>query len=150
MVAESQAEKLVISRTYAATPATVYAAWTTAEHMRQWLRPSVEFSHTLLEVNLKVGGTYRIGFKSPEGVIDVVAGEFLEIVPNERLAFSWTWEEPNEFAGIKTLVTVEFHAHASGTQLTLIQERFSEESMKERHMQGWTGSLNLLHGTVEQ
>jgi len=149
MVAQSQAEKLVLRRTYAASPATVYEAWTTPEQMRLWLRPTDQFNHTMLEVDLRVGGNYRIGFESPDGEINTVGGQFREIVPDSRLVYSWMWEAPNEFADIETQITIEFLPSGEGTELVLTQERFPEECMKERHMQGWTGSLDQLHKAVE-
>jgi len=148
MVAKVDGETLVLRRTFSAPPETVFRAWTTPEQMRRWLHPSEEFTNTVMEVDLRVGGRYRVGFKSPEGTIDFVGGEFLEILPNERLVYSWTWEEPNEFAGIETLVTVEFFAQDKGTELILTQKRFCNSAMKDRHMQGWGGTLDLLAKVV--
>ena len=145
MVAESSDETLVLRRQYAAPPEVVFEVWTTPDSMRRWFRPSQEFTHQLIEVDLRVGGRYRVSFESPEGIVDVLTGEFLEVTPPDKLVYSWIWEEPNEHAGIETQVTVEFLEQDGGTELVLTHERFTRPDMKERHLGGWSGALDLLH-----
>ena len=148
MVAESSNEKLVLRRTYAAVPETVFRVCTTPEYMRRWFRPSKEYTHQFVEVDLQVGGRYRVGFESKEGIVDVLEGEFLEVTPPSRLVYSWVWNEPNENAGIETQVTVEFLEKDGGTELVLTHEQFAKSEMKEHHMLGWSGALDLLEETV--
>ncbi|QDU51701.1 SRPBCC family protein [Gimesia panareensis] len=150
MVTESSEDKLVLRRIYTATPEALFQIWTTPEYMRRWFRPNQEFTHQFIEVDLRVGGQYRVAFESPEGVVDVLSGEFLEVTPPSKLVYSWTWEEPNEHAGIETQVTVEFQEQAGGTELTLTHERFTKPDMKERHLGGWSGALDLLNVSLTQ
>lgn len=150
MVAESSEETLVLRRQYAAVPEVVFQVWTTPDSMRRWFRPSKEFTHQIIEVDLRVGGQYRVAFESPEGVVDVVSGEFLEVTPPYKLVYSWIWEEPNEHAGVDTQVTVEFLEQDGGTELVLTHERFTRAEMKESHLGGWSGALDLLGESLAQ
>ena len=104
----------------------------------------------LIEVDLRVGGKYRIGFESPEGKLDTVAGEFQQIMPNERLVYSWIWEEPHEYAGVETQVTVEFNSQDTGTELILTHRRFAATDMRDDHNMGWSGALNQLVDFVKK
>ena len=144
MVAKPDDSTLVIKRTFAASPTAVYQAWTTPDAMRQWLRPTSDFTHNTVEVDLRVGGTYRIGFESPEGKLDTVDGQFLEIVPNERLVYTWIWQPPHEYAGVETQVTVEFNAQGDGTELVLTHRRFAATEMRDHHIMGWSGAIDQL------
>lgn len=150
MVIESSENKLVLRRTYAASAESLFQIWTTPEYMQRWFRPNQEFTHPFIEVDLRVGGKYRIAFESSEGVVDVLSGEFLEVTPPSKLVYSWVWEEPNEHAGIETQVTVEFQEQAEGTVLILTHERFTKPDMKERHLGGWSGALDLLKALLTQ
>jgi uncharacterized protein YndB with AHSA1/START domain len=144
MVAQPDDNTLVLRRNFDASPATVYQAWTSPEAMRQWLRPTPDFSHNICEIDLCVGGKYRIGFQSPEGQRDTVAGEFQEIEPNERLVYTWIWEQPHDYAGVETQVTVEFNSQDNGTELVLTHRRFAVTEMRDHHSMGWSGALDQL------
>ncbi|MCH9654567.1 MAG: SRPBCC domain-containing protein [Planctomycetes bacterium] len=150
MVTDSSNDVLVLRRTYAAAPELVFQFWTTPEYMQRWFRPNREYKHQFIEVDLRVGGRYHIAFESQEGKVDVLGGEFLEVTPPSRLVYSWTWEEPNENAGIETQVTVEFLENGGGTELVLTHERFPKAEMKEHHMAGWSGALDQLEESVTQ
>ena len=89
MVAESSAETLVLRRHYAKPPEVLFQVWTTPDAMRRWFRPSAEFQHREIEVDLRVGGNYKVAFESPEGVVDVLRGSFLEVERPHKLVYSW-------------------------------------------------------------
>ncbi|MCA9265849.1 MAG: TfoX/Sxy family protein [Planctomycetales bacterium] len=67
MVAPSDRDALVIHRRYAASPEKLFDLWTRPEFLAQWMRPSVEYAHRCLELDVNVGGRYRIAFESPDG-----------------------------------------------------------------------------------
>ena len=143
MVVPAESDALLIRRRYAASPKVVYDLWTRPEFLAKWLRPSDDFTHQLIEVNPAVGGRYRIAFESPEGKVDVVSGEYLEVVRPERLVFSWMWDPPNEHAGVNSQVTVEFRDVDGETELSLTHE-LTNPVMKEHHNMGWTGALDQI------
>lgn len=144
MIDLSATERVVLRRRLAAPPETVFAAWVRPEHMRQWLAPADGMTHDFIDVDLRVGGLYRIGMRVAADRLVVVTGEYVEVDPPGRLVFTWTWERPNDYADHDTLVTVDFAAAAGGTDLTVTHERFPDGIMRDKHEHGWTGCLARL------
>lgn len=144
---------LKITRTFKATREKVFKAWTDPKALMRWFAPSVDYSTPFAEVDLRVGGTYRIQMKTPDGVIYTVRGHYQEVKPPERLVFTWAWE--GEHCGgrglteyYETLVTLEFRTVPEGTELTLAHELFPTNEERDRHLTGWTGCLDRLTKTL--
>ena len=116
----------------------------------QWFAPADTFTTSLAEVNLLVGGLYRIQIKDPSGAIHTVGGVYQEIQRPTRLVFTWAWEEAGDCGGgtddpiTETLVTVEFHQVETGTELILTHEQLPTEEAREKHQEGWSGCLTQL------
>ena len=70
-----------------------------------------------------------------------VMGVYREIVPNEKLVFTWHWRTTPER---ESLVTVTLKPNGDGTMLTLLHEMFFDEDARDRHSKGWTGTLDKL------
>ncbi len=133
---------LAISRTFAAPPEKVFAAWTRPEVLADWFHVAPGWSTPIAEVDLRVGGAYRIGMQNPEsGEQHVMTGVYREIDEPSRLVFTMSWEKPD---APETLVTLRFVAQGGGTELMLTHERFLNEPMRDEHEQGWTGCLEQL------
>jgi uncharacterized protein YndB with AHSA1/START domain len=131
---------LTIRRRYNAPAAKVFNAWTDPEKMRWWFGPAgVEVVRA--ESDARVGGRYRIVAQSPSGEEHDVSGVFREVVPNEKLVFTWAWRSTPER---ESLVTVEFERDGSGTLLTLTHEHFFDEAARDRHQHGWSATLDRL------
>lgn len=143
MVSFSKPDPLTFTRFFKQPPAVVFAVWTNPDAMKLWFRPSQEVRHPFLTVDLRVGGSFRVAFEGPDGVVDVLRGEFVEVTPPHRLVYTWEWEPPNEHAGIRSLVTVLFTEKDNGTELILTHD-ISDSDMKQRHSLGWSGAFNLL------
>jgi uncharacterized protein YndB with AHSA1/START domain len=137
------ASRVELRRTYAATRERVFRAWTDPEQMVLWMAPSEGVKAEFAEVDLRVGGPYRIGYRTPNGLA-VVAGVFLHVSAPEKLVYTWAWEEPNDNAGAETEVAVEFIDRGGATELVLTHERFPNRPMRDRHEGGWTGVLGSL------
>jgi len=80
-----------------------------------------------------------------------VVGEFREVKPARRLVFTWTWEAPDPWAGIVTLVTVTFQRRDGGTQVDIHHTELATFEMKTMHQNGWAATLlrletNLTNG----
>ncbi len=133
---------LRIVRTFDASPEMVYQAWTDPRVLKRWLGPTPEFSTPIVEADLRIGGAYRIGMESPEGQLYVAAGVYQEIVPNEKLVFTWRWE--NDRSSPETLVTVEFKKSGPNTELVFTHENFATEELAKDHQEGWEGALSKL------
>lgn len=136
------AEKLVIKRRFKAPVERVYAAWTDASLMRRWFAPG-EMTVPEAEADVRVGGRYRVRMSESGSDCEfhTTGGVYREVVPNERLVFTWQWEGSD----LETLVTLEFTALAADeTELTLIHEGFDNEDTREKHGHGWDGCLAKL------
>ena len=132
---------LQLNRTFTAPRARVFKAWTKTEELKKWFAPSDEYSVPFAEVDLQVGGKYRIGMKSPSGDTHIAVGTYREIKNPEKLVFTWTWEGTEM---PDTLVTVEFYDRGQSTEMVLTHELFPNKTEADRHDQGWTGCLDRL------
>lgn len=141
--------QLVITRDYDVPARLLFEAWSQPEHLMQWFGPA-GYPLTMCEVDFRVGGTFRFAMTGPDGVQNTpFGGEYLEIVPNEKIVFTDRFELPDA----ETMVmTVEFDEHDGKTTLTLTTE-FSSAAMKEQHLavgmrEGLDSSLNQLDAVV--
>ncbi len=128
---------LRVVRQLGAGRAAVFQAWTDPSILRQWFSPE-DCSTSMAEVDLPVGGQYRIGMRTSEGNLRIVTGVYQEIVDPVRLVFTWSWEGGDTQ---DTLVTVELIDRGEATELILTHERFRSEESRDQHGQGWTGCL---------
>jgi len=87
------------------------------------------------------GGRYRWVMKSPDGEEHDVSGVYREVVPNEKLVFTWAWKTMPER---ESLVTLTFKPDGDGTLFTLHHEQFFDEDARDRHNNGWTGAMDKL------
>ena len=134
---------LNLTRTYSAPRDDVFRAWTEPEALKRWFAPSDEFSTPIAEVDLRVGGAYRIGMKPPDQEdMFIVVGTYREVQPPERLVFTWSWEEGIDVG--ETLVTVEFRDLGDSTEVVLTHELFPNEQARDKHNEGWNGCLERL------
>ena len=140
-------DSLVIKRHFRAPPERVFAAFTEKSLMQAWYGPE-NMTVPQCEVNARVGGKYRVEMHNPAGSVHVVAGEFREIRPPERLVYTWCWLN-GASRGPETVVTLTFVARDGGTDLTLEQTGFLDEDARGRHEHGWETSLNALNAALE-
>lgn len=121
----------------------VFAAWTDPEQLKKWFGPNEAFKVPSVLIDLKVGGIYRIEMLAPDGSTHTAHGEYLEILPPEKLVFTWGWEGNAEFPK-NTRVTVKFIAKGDTTEIQLSHELLPSVDSKRLHGEGWTGSLQRL------
>jgi uncharacterized protein YndB with AHSA1/START domain len=95
----------------------------------------------LAESDARVGGRYRIVVRSPGGEEHDVSGMFREVVPDQKLVFTWAWRSTPER---ESVVTIELRPDGDGTSLTLTHERFFDEAARDRHQAGWAPILDRL------
>ncbi|MFQ5548266.1 MAG: SRPBCC domain-containing protein [Woeseia sp.] len=132
---------LVLTRVLPATRERVFAAWTEAAMIKQWFCPSEGMSVPVAELDVREGGAYRMVIEDAEGETYSPGGTYEQIVPNERLVFSWKWAD----SGLVTRVTIDLRALSdTETELTLRHEGFPETEIRDRHIQGWEGCLAKL------
>jgi uncharacterized protein YndB with AHSA1/START domain len=131
---------LTLKRRFKAPPAKVFAAWTDPEKMKRWMGPEGVVG-LFSEIDPRVGGRYRLVMKAPDGNEHDVSGVYREVVPNQKLVFTWAWKSTPER---ESLVTIELKPDGDGTLLTLTHEQFFDETARDHHQQGWVGSLDKL------
>ena len=132
---------LTLKRRLSAPPEKVYAAWADPQKLAQWFGPaSVKEDSVQAEIDLRVGGRYRISFDA-NGQYNQVGGVYREVVPNERLVFTWAWHSTPER---ESLVTVSIKPEGSGTLLTFHHAQFADAVARDNHERGWTELLAKL------
>ncbi len=132
---------LTLSRRFGAPPEKVYAAWADPQKLVQWFGPGeVEEGSVKADIDLRVGGRYRISFKA-KGTYNEVGGVYRDVVPNRRLVFSWAWHSTPERV---SLVTISTQPEGSGTLLTFLHEQFADETARDNHLRGWSEFLGKL------
>ena len=154
---------LRITRKLAAPRGLVFKAWTEPEYLLKWWAAHPDYTTPIAEVDLRVGGKYRLGMQAPDKDQPfVVGGVFREVSPPEKLVYTWVWEtqipETQERSGsgpeglaspAETLVTVEFHDVDGQTEIVLTHQFFADQNMRDQHSQGWNGGLENLAVLVE-
>jgi uncharacterized protein YndB with AHSA1/START domain len=132
---------LTLTRHYPVAPEKVWRAWTDQAAIKKWWGPGND-PVSLAELDVRVGGRFRIVFGGPDGKAHECAGVYREVVPHRKLVFTWTW--PNSTPERESLVTLTLHATAGGTELLFLHEQFFDETIRDNHQQGWSGALAKL------
>ncbi len=131
----------------------VYKAWIDPVIRMTWCKPFPDMFCDRCEIDARTGGNYRLNVRGPanpgvreEATEHRAFGAFTEVIPNERLVFTWSWEKPDPMAddSADSLVTVEFRDAPGGTMLTLTHERFKTGETRDGHLIGWTGCVDAL------
>ncbi len=130
---------LQLNKIYPVKQERVFQAWTMPEELSKWWGPE-GFTTTIDEMNVVVGGSYKYKMHSPDGETHILTGEYKEIVPNQKLVFTWKWEnDGQEFP--TTLVTIDFLEQGQSTELLLAHTKLPSEEAANNHNFGWTSSL---------
>lgn len=125
----------------------VYRAFLDAEAMVKWLPPH-GFTGKVHYLDARVGGTYKMSFTNfSSGGSHSFGGEYLELVPGERIRHTDQFDDPN-LSGTMT-VTVMLKKVSCGTELNIVQEGIPEVIPTEACYLGWQESLALLAQLVE-
>ena len=137
---------LHMQRHFDAPRALVWRAWTNPEVMVLWLGP-VEWPAVSASQDLRVGGAWRACLRSPDTGADLwQGGIYREIVPEERLVFTFKWDESHEDGPpVDTLVTVQLSdAPQGGTLMDFTHEGLKSEQSLAGHRHGWTSTFERL------
>lgn len=139
---------LRLERTYDASPEEVFDAWTNPEVLRRWWVVDPAGRTPVADVDLRVGGRYRLSMEDPSGTRHTVGGEYHEVSRPERLVYSWCWEQDNGEPGHVSTVTVEFHADGERTNLVLEHTDLASAESRDQHAHGWNACLDILESRV--
>jgi uncharacterized protein YndB with AHSA1/START domain len=131
---------LVVRRTILATPERLFDAWTLPERLTKWWGSSgVSCPHA--DIDLRVGGLYRITNLFATSETLHISGEFQMIERPNKLVYTWRIEESE---GPTELVTVLFEKREAGTELIVIHERIADAQLLEGHEAGWHACIDGL------
>ncbi|HKT32309.1 SRPBCC family protein [Paraburkholderia sacchari] len=136
-----------IHRVFTAPPERVYRAFLDAAALAKWLPPN-GFTGTVHQLDAVVGGKYRMSFTNfTNGASHSFGGEYLELVPGERIRYTGVFDDPNLPGVMET--TVSLRGVFCGTELTAVQEGIPEVIPVEACYLGWQESVALLKMLVE-
>jgi uncharacterized protein YndB with AHSA1/START domain len=136
-----------LHRVLRAPPEKVFRAFTDPDAMVKWLPPH-GFTGKVHQMDARVGGAHRMSFTNfSTGHSHSFGGEYLEIVPNERLRYTDRFDDPNLPGEMQ--VTVSFKAVFCGTELSVVQDGVPDVIPPEACYMGWQESLVLLAQLVE-
>jgi len=125
----------------------IYRAFLNADALAKWLPPN-GFIGKVHHLDAKVGGTYKMSFTNfTTGNSHSFGGEYLELLPNERIRHTDKFDDPNLPGTMQ--VTVSFRKVSCGTELNIVQEGIPEVIPPEACYLGWQESLALLAELVE-
>jgi uncharacterized protein YndB with AHSA1/START domain len=139
---------LNLRRHYPVAPERVWRAWTDPQALKQWWGPGGPEAVSLVQLDVRVGGRFRILFGGPRGDDHEVQGTYREVVPNRRLAFTWTW--PRTTPERESLVTITFNAVGGGTELDFVHAQHFDEKVRDGHLQGWSEAFVKLDRFLRQ
>lgn len=137
---------LILKRTFKAPVANVYSAWVDAQQFAQWMGPATDMICHVKEHDVRVGGSYAFQIVSADGKTHGASGQFREVIKDERLVFTWTWDHMPD---TETLATVAFRETDGETTMTLTHERHASSDSRDNHRVGWTGAFDKLERLVE-
>ena len=136
-----------LHRVLRATAERIYRAFLDADAMVKWLPPN-GFTGRVHQLNAKVGGTYKMSFTNfSTGTSHSFGGEYLELVPNERIRHTDTFDDPNLSGTMRT--TISLRKVLVGTEVDIVQEGIPDAIPPEACYLGWQESLTLLAMLVE-
>lgn len=140
--ARSRSVNLIVRRTIRASAERLFHAWTQPAHLEKWWGPK-NVQCFGAEVDLRVGGRYRIGNRFPDGKEVWIRGEFEQITPPRELVYTWHVAEETTDS---ERVTVKFEPREDPgtTEVVIIHQRISDPEVRESHERGWRDCLDGL------
>jgi uncharacterized protein YndB with AHSA1/START domain len=136
---------LTLVRRIRARPSIVFDALTTPDGIARWWGPDAG-PVLLAETDVRIGGRFRVRFRTLDGTEHESTGEYLEVVESQRLVMSWQWTsggEPEE-DGEESRIEIDLKSIDTGTEITFTHARLRTEGSRVSHERGWAGALDKL------
>jgi len=134
---------LIVRRTVKVSVERAFEAWTQPDQLRRWWGPR-PVTCSEAEVDLRVGGAYRIGNLLPDGHVVWISGEFEAVDRPHRLVYTWRVEGKVPISTERSRVTVRFEPRDGATEVIVVHERIDSEETRADHEKGWNGCLENL------
>jgi uncharacterized protein YndB with AHSA1/START domain len=139
---------LKLERHYPVAPEKVWRAWTDPQALKAWFGPGGPTKVSVAELDLRVGGRFRLVFGGPEGREHEAQGEYREVVPDRKLVFTWFW--PNSTPDRVSQITILFQPAGGGTDMKFLHEQFFDEAARDGHQRGWSDAFVKLESFLVQ
>lgn len=144
-MSELTATDLRLERTIEASAEEAFDAWTNPEVLRRWWAADPTWVTAVADVDLRVGGRYRLSMEDPAtGVTHTVGGEYREVKRPERLVYSWCWERSDGQPDHTSTVTVEFLGEGQRTTIVLEHTDLPSLESRDGHRKGWIACFENL------
>lgn len=137
----AQSHSLEVRRTIRAPRQRVFDAWTQADQIRAFHAPG-PMTVSLIEVDLRVGGAYRLHMLKPDGVESQASGVYTEVDPPRRVAYTWNWANHPEMQN--TIVSLDFIERGDSTEVVLRHTGLPSEEEARKHNEGWSAIADKL------
>ncbi|WP_267551419.1 SRPBCC domain-containing protein [Rhizobium rhizogenes] len=137
----SPQREIVLTRDIAAPRALLFRLWTEPEHLMRWWGPQTTTASSV-SVDLREGGAWRHCILTAEGREYWSHGRYLEIVPPERLVFTFAWENREGKPEHPMQVTVEFHELGEKTRLMFRKAQLPDDTELKLQTGGWEQALD--------
>jgi uncharacterized protein YndB with AHSA1/START domain len=134
------------ARVLRAPRAVVFRMHAEPDRLARWWGPK-GFTAPSIELDVRVGGRYRIEMQPPEGARFFLSGEFREVDPDRRLVYTFRWEDPDP-DDRETVVDFSLRDRGAATALTVDQGVFATEARRALHDQGWGDAIERLHAAI--
>ena len=132
--------QLTLNREFNLPVAKLFAAWTDPEVLSRWFAPGdMTVPETIAD--LRIGGRYRIVMENAEKQRYIVGGKYLEISPEQRLVFTWQWEDSPNVTKVELIFE---RIDEQRSLLSLHHSEFVDQESCDKHRQGWNGCLANL------
>jgi uncharacterized protein YndB with AHSA1/START domain len=132
--------EVVIKRVFNISLNVLWTIWTERQHITVWFGSDPNGTVLSTDVDLSVGGKYKISFQDSNGAVHTAFGEYLEIVEFVKLRYTWEWaSEP----GFVTEVTVEFRPQGEKTLLKFTHANLNPSS-SHGYLEGWNGTFDKI------
>jgi uncharacterized protein YndB with AHSA1/START domain len=133
---------LQVRRTFSVSRQKAFAAWTTADILMEWFDPGGN-PMTGVEVDLRVGGRFRLTAADPDGNPIHMVGEYQEISPPSKLVFTWSFETADgSIAFPYSTVRLDFLEAPDGTEIVLTHTGLPSKDSRDGHRAGWMIGFN--------
>ena len=146
IITRPAADEIRITRVLDAPRELVFKAWTTTAMLEKWFGCSA-FTTTFAEADVRVGGEWRVGMRSPEGDNYLAFGIYKAILPVEHLALTHQWSRMTANvnpADHETLVTVDLFEEGERTRMEFRQIGLASIDSRDSHVGGWSDSFDAL------
>ncbi len=141
----NEGHTLTMERTFAAPAQRVFDAFTSEEVMRRWWHAGHDWETTEAQVDLRLGGALRVVMRDPHEDVEYGGGgEYTEIDPPARLAFTWTWDNDTK----RQLIEIDFEETDGATRMRFTHSGLWDEESVASHEGGWSTAFENLGRTL--